>query len=276
MNSNLNDTNKLQNEGFRGDKATDFALKQKNKRKIKRAPFYKNSNFASFVSKYSKALRLLLAILLFYNLQFVVNQHIKIDNYLPNFNFILIAACTVYMDSGITFIVSAMLAIMIESTYKSVPLIDLLSYPTISLILAQFLGNKHERIKKQNLFSDRESLRINIDKERKYYKQIQTIESQGKISFQGGEILSGILLDFKKIIFSIKRAFSTNYVLDAVLLHLIYEIIMLVYVLLNGSSLKWHHIQNMLGSVIYTSVLSIILLPIIKKILGISTKDYDD
>lgn len=261
---------------FSKDKISSFAFKAKRNRLKSKGLFSKNSAFKEFLSKYSKGIRIAFAILLFYNLQFIVNQHIKIDNYLPNFNFMLIAACTVYMDSGMTFIVSAMLGVMIESTYKSVALIDLLAYPTISLILAQFFGNKYARIKKEKLFSDRESIRVNIDKEKKYYKQIKALGGDNSRISQSGEVLSGILSNIKKIVLSIIKGFSTNYILNTVILHFLYELILIIYILLNGSTLKWFHIQRMLGSVFYTAVLALLLLPLIKKILGINIKNYDD
>lgn len=237
----------------------------------------KNS-FVKSASKYFREMlhyllqvsKRLFVVVLFYFLQTYVARKMKVLHYVPNFNMIIIAAFTVLNGKRYAFLSAATIGIIIESSSRNVRLLDMVSYSTLGVIFAQFFADlsDYKREIQRLTLDDRESRRKQNENRRKYQSSIKKAEN---ISSRRSELFltlkAGIakLKDIKNI-----HELSPNFriVLNAVALHLAYELIMIVYILLKGAWLQWHHIERMLGSVVYTSLLAFFLLPVLRVLLG--------
>ena len=198
---------------------------------------------SSYLKAVIKFIKISFMILLFYLLQTVVMPHLKLWGIMPNFMMICVAILTVSFGKKYAFISGAVFGILIEVMSPSLRIFNLLIYPALSLLCAQIFADMSE-IK-------RELLRIKIA-QRQADRRIVAVES---------------LQQRKKLHLSFRRKTADDteahlrILLNALTLTLMYEIVMLVYFVLDGVQINFNHILRMLQTLFYTGISCIVIFP---------------
>jgi len=200
-----------------------------------------------FRSNYMKAviklIKISLMILLIYLLQTVVMPHLKIWGIMPNLMMVGVAILTVSFGKKYAFISGAVFGILIEVMSPSLRTFNLLIYPALSLLCAQIFADMNE-IK-------REFLRMKIA-QRQAAGRIVTVE--------GLQHKKRIHLNFHRKTAEDLEA-HLRIVLNAVILTLMYEILMLIYFALEGVQINFNHIVRLTQTLFYTGLTCVVVFP---------------
>lgn len=203
---------------------------------------------AAYRSGYLHALirlvKILFLILLFYLLQTVVMPHLKLWGIMPNLLMIIIAILTVSLGKKYAFASGALIGILLETMTPNMRIFNLLIYPALALLCAQIFADMNE-IK-------RELLRIKI---------AQRQADRRVVAVKGASRPLRLHQYFQR-----KSADDMEphlrILLNALLLTLFYEGVMLIYVALDGVQVTFGHLLRMLQTLLYTGLLCAVMFPV--------------
>ena len=190
-----------------------------------------------------KFLKVLLLILLFFLLQTTVMPHLKIAGIMPNLLMVIIAIMTVSYGKLYAFISGALVGIILEAMSYSIPLFYLLIYPVLALLCAQ-------------VFADMSDIKREM-------RRIREAQRQSELA---AEIKAPFLK--RKIRFSLRRNSPHDLnahlriLLNALMLVLLFEGIMLVYVALSGVAITMTLILRVIYTTAYTALCCLLMFPV--------------
>ncbi|HSK69515.1 MAG TPA: hypothetical protein VLA21_09675 [Candidatus Limnocylindria bacterium] len=187
-------------------------------------------------------LRAATLILLFYLLQAVVMPHLKVFGVMPNLLMVLIAILTVSYGKLFAFISSATIGIMLESMARTIPLFYVLIYPVLGLVCAQ-------------LFADMTDIQREYRRIRDAQRQNETVK-QLAAPFMKGRLRLRLRRDTSRDVNAHLRI-----LLNALLLCVLYDGIMLVYIALRGIPVTGTHLLRTFWSLAYTAVCCLMMFP---------------
>lgn len=203
---------------------------------------------ASYRSGYLYALvrlvKILFLILLFYLLQTVVIPHLKLWGIMPNLLMVIIAILTVSFGKKYAFASGALIGILLETMTPNLRIFNLLIYPALALLCAQIFADMSE-IK-------RELLRIKIA-QRQADRRIVAVKGASRP---------------KRLHFHFQRKSADDMeahlriLLNALLLTLFYEVVMLIYVALDGVQITFSHLLRMMQTLLYTGLWCVLMFPV--------------
>ncbi len=194
-------------------------------------------------------LKVAFLILLFYLLQTCVMPYFRIGGVIGNLNLVLIAILTVSLGKKYAFVSSAIIGIIMESMERNISSFYILIYPTISLIFAQLFSDMSEikrEMRRIQLKSEEQNKKINITRKQRFLRLFRRSSAD----------------DLNPHV----RIF-----LNAMALQASYELIMIIIVALNGVTITWHHISNLILAALYTGILSLTMFPV-RKFIGMYPK----
>ena len=183
-----------------------------------------------------KFVKITFLVMLFYLVQSTVVPHIKLWGITPNLYMICAAILTVSYGKKYAFACGAVFGILLEVMLPSLPILNLVIYPALTLLCAQIFSDMSE-IK-------RELLRIKIAQR----------QAESRIIAVGGvEQKKRYHLDFRR-----KTADDMEphlrILLNALMLTLLYDLVMLAYFALEGVGIGFNHVLRMLQSLFYTAL----------------------
>ncbi len=190
----------------------------------------------------NRFLRAFALILLFYLLQACVVPHLKVMGIMPNLLMVLIAILTVSYGKLFAFLSSAMLGIILESMARTIPLFYVLIYPVLALVCAQ-------------LFADMSDVQ-------REYRRIRDAQRRSDAVTQLAAPLMKNRLRLK-----LRRDSSRDMnphlriLLNALLLCVMYDGIMLIYIALKGIPITGTHLARVFWSLAYTAVCCPVMFP---------------
>lgn len=190
-----------------------------------------------------RLVKILFLVLLFYLLQTVLVPHLKLWGIMPNVLMVIIAILTVSFGKKYAFASGALIGILLETMTPNLRIFNLLIYPALALLCAQIFADMNE-IK-------RELLRIKI---------AQRQADRRIVAVKGANRPKRFQLYFQR-----KSADDMEphlrILLNALLLTLLYEGIMMVYVALDGVQITLGHLLRVLQTMLYTSIWCVTMFP---------------
>lgn len=195
--------------------------------------------FASLVN----LAKVTLLVLFSYLLQVSVVPHLKVGEVMPNLLMVCIAVLTVSKGKKYAFASGAVIGILLETMASNLRLFNLLMYPALALLCAQIFADMSEL--------RRELLRIRI--------------AQRQTDGRSGAVVGGTRR--RKLRARLRRKTADDLdphlriLLNALMLTLLYEGIMIVYIALEGVSPTWGHVGRVLSTLLYTGVASLLMFP---------------
>ena len=191
----------------------------------------------------AKFLKTLALILLFYLVQVSVMPHLKVLDIMPNLLMVIIAIMTVSFGKLYAFITGALIGILLESMAVSTPLFYVVIYPALALLCAQ-------------IFADMSDVKREI-------RRIRDAQRQG-------EAAAEIKAPFMRRSWRLRLRRDTSrdlnahlrILLNAVMLVLLYEGVMLIYIALRGIPVTLGHILRVLYAAMYTALCCLAMFPV--------------
>ena len=191
----------------------------------------------------SRLIKTAILVLLFFLLQTTVMPHLKIWGAMANLNMVIIAILTVSLGKKYAFASAATIGIIMESMARNINSFYIIVYPTLALIFAQVFADMSD--------VKREFRRVQLKNEEHTENLESTLTSRKK-----------------RFRLKLKRTSPDDLnphlriLLNAVVLHASYEIIMMLYAMLNGIPLSFHHIFNMVKAISYTALSCVTMYPV--------------
>lgn len=189
-----------------------------------------------------KLVKAVLLILLYYLLQTAAMPHLKVFGVMPNLLMVAIAVMTVSYGKLYAFIAGAVIGILLETMAMTIPLFYVIIYPVLSLLCAQ-------------VFADMSDVKREIRRLRETQRQSEAA-AEIKTSFKPGRL---------RFHFRRSSPYDLNphlrILLNAVVLVLLYEGVMLVYIALVGIQVNFGHILRALYVMIYTALCCVSMFP---------------
>ena len=183
-----------------------------------------------------KFVKITFLVMLFYLVQSTVVPHMKLWGIVPNLYMICAAILTVSYGKKYAFACGAVFGILLEVMLPSLPILNLVIYPALTLLCAQIFSDMSE-IK-------RELLRIKIAQR----------QAESRIVAVGGvEQKRRYHLDFRRKTADDMEPHLRIF-LNALMLTLLYDLVMLAYFALEGVSIGFNHVLRMLQSLFYTAL----------------------
>ena len=183
-----------------------------------------------------KFVKITFLVMLFYLVQSTVVPHMKIWGIIPNLYMICAAILTVSYGKKYAFACGAVFGILLEVMLPSLPILNLVIYPALTLLCAQIFADMSE-IK-------RELLRIKIAQR----------QAESRIIAVGGvEQKKWYHLNFRRKTADDMEPHLRIF-LNALMLTLLYDLVMLAYFALEGVSIGFNHVLRMLQSLLYTAL----------------------
>ena len=177
-----------------------------------------------------KFVKITFLVMLFYLVQSTVVPHMKLWGIVPNLYMICAAILTVSYGKKYAFACGAVFGILLEVMLPSLPILNLVIYPALTLLCAQIFSDMSE-IK-------RELLRIKIAQR----------QAESRIVAVGGvEQKRRYHLDFRRKTADDMEPHLRIF-LNALMLTLLYDLVMLAYFALEGVSIGFNHVLRMLQS----------------------------
>lgn len=196
-----------------------------------------------FVGAFKRLLKVAFLILLYYLVQVSVMPHLKLAGVMPNLLMICVAIMTVSLGKKYAFASGACIGILLETMAPDMRLFNLVMYPALGLLCAQ-------------IFADMSELKRELRRIRIAQRQRDPARSQlalGKAKWRPRLKL---------------RRDSANdlnphlrILLNALLLTMLYELVMLIYIALTGVSINFLHIGRMLNTLLYTALCCLLMFP---------------
>lgn len=191
-----------------------------------------------------KFVKICFLVLLFYLVQTTVIPHMKLWGVVPNLYMVCGAILTVSFGKKYAFACGAVFGILLESMVRTLPIFNLVIYPALMLLCAQIFSDMSE-IK-------RELLRIKIAQR----------QAESRIVSVGGvEQKKWYHLDFRR-----KTADDMNphlrTFLNALMLTLLYDLVMLMYIALDGVDVTFNHLLRIVQSLVYTALWCVTMFPV--------------
>ena len=190
-----------------------------------------------------KFVKITFLVMLFYLVQSTVVPHMKLWGIVPNLYMICAAILTVSYGKKYAFACGAVFGILLEVMLPSLPILNLVIYPALTLLCAQIFSDMSE-IK-------RELLRIKIAQR----------QAESRIVAVAG------VEQRKKYRFDLRRKTADDMephlriFLNALMLTLMYDLVMLAYFALEGVGIGFYHVLRMLQSLFYTALWSAVMFP---------------
>lgn len=201
-------------------------------------------NHSGYINAIVKFIKIIFLIILFYLLQTAVVPHLKLWGIMPNLMMVCVAILTVSFGKKYAFISGAMFGILLEVMSPSLRIFNLLIYPALSLLCAQIFSDMSE-IK-------RELLRMKIA-QRQADRRIVAVDG---------------LQQRKKLQLSFRRKSADDMeahvriLVNALTLTLMYEIVVLVYFILDGVEINFNHLLRLMQTLLYTGIFCILMFPV--------------
>lgn len=187
--------------------------------------------------------RALVLIVVFYLTQVCIVPYFEPFGISPNLLMVIIAILTVSFGKKYAFVSSAIIGIILESMLQNLRSFYILIYPTLALIFAQVFADMSEM--------QREIKRINITK-----------------NDHGNTHATGRFGQKKRFALRFKRNTADDLnphlriLLNAICLTASFHVIMLIYHVLNGVTVQFYHIVNILSSTFYTAICCLLMFPV--------------
>ena len=183
-----------------------------------------------------KFVKITFLVMLFYLVQSTVVPHMKLWGIVPNLYMICAAILTVSYGKKYAFACGAVFGILLEVMLPSLPILNLVIYPALTLLCAQIFSDMSE--------IRRELLRIKIAQR----------QAESRIVAVGGvEQKRRYHLDFRRKTADDMEPHLRIF-LNALMLTLLYDLVMLAYFALEGVSIGFNHVLRMLQSLFYTAL----------------------
>lgn len=191
----------------------------------------------------TKFVKVVFLVMLYYLVQTGVVPHLRINGIAPNLFMVCSAIMTVCYGKKYAFASGAVFGILLETMLPSLRIFNLVIYPALTLLCAQIFSDMSE--------IRRELLRIKIAQR----------QAESRIVAVGGvQQRKWLHLDLRR-----KSADDMEphlrIFLNALLLTLFYEVIVLMYTALDGVAIGFDHILRVLQSVLYTAVWCVTMFP---------------
>lgn len=191
-----------------------------------------------------KLLKVSFLVMLFYLVQTSVIPHLKLWGIVPNLYMVCAAILTVSYGKKYAFACGAAFGILLEVMLPSLRIFNLVIYPALTLLCAQIFADMSE-IK-------RELLRIKIAQR----------QAENRIVAVGGvEQKKWYQLDFRRKTADDMEPHLRIF-LNAMLLTLLYDCVMLIYIALDGVSINLNHFLRMIQSLFYTALWCVTMFPV--------------
>lgn len=190
-----------------------------------------------------KFVKALLLVLLFFLLQTAVMPHLKIAGILPNLLMVIIAIFTVSYGKLYAFISGALSGILLEAMSYNIPLFYLLIYPVLALLCAQ-------------VFADMSDIKREMRRIREAQLKSEAV-SQIKTPFTRRKL---------RLRFRRQSAHDLNahvrILLNALMLVVLFEGVMLIYVALSGIPITFAHVLRVVYAAAYTALCCLLMFPV--------------
>lgn len=190
-----------------------------------------------------KFLKVVALLLLFFLLQTALMPHLKIAGIMPNLHMVIIAILTVSYGKLYAFIGGAMIGIILEAMSYSIPLFYLIIYPVLALLCAQ-------------VFADMSDIKREMRRIREAQRQSE-LASEIKAPFMKRKIRIRIRRD---------SPYDMNphlrILLNALMLVLLFEGIMLIYYAVAGVNLTLNHFLRVFNTTVYTAICCLVMFPV--------------
>ncbi len=190
-----------------------------------------------------KFARVSFLVLLYYLVQTCVIPHLRINGIAPNLFMICSAILTVCYGKKYAFASGAVFGILLESMLPSIRIFNLVIYPALTLLCAQIFADMSE--------IRRELLRIKI---------AQRQAESRIVAVDGVRPGKRFHLDFRR-----KSADDMEphlrIFLNALMLTLLYDLIVLIYSALDGVPIGFDHFVRMAQSLAYTALWCLTMFP---------------
>ncbi len=203
----------------------------------------RRSGAPSLVRSLTRLLKASTLTLTAFLLQTCVAPYLKVGGVMPNFLMVTIAVLTVSCGKKYAFAAGAAMGIMLESMSSSIPLLYALSYPSLALLFAQPFADMND-----------------------YRREMRRMRA-AQHRTQPREITSKRRSALRKLLSLWQRRSPEDLephlriALNALSLTLAYEIIMLVYIALDGVPISWNHFARVLIALLLTLLGSVLMFP---------------
>ncbi len=197
----------------------------------------------------ARPVRAAVMILLYYLVQTCVMPYLKVLGVMPNLLMVIIAILTVSYGKKYAFVAGAMLGIILESMASNLRLFYLLVYPSLALVCAQ-------------VFADMSDVKREM-------RRISRAESQPEPATGARKTLLQRVKGFR-----FRRTSPDDLnphlriPLNALLLTASYEVLMLIYVALDGVPVGFGHIGRTFVTLLYTMAATLVLMLPTRSFLG--------
>lgn len=189
-----------------------------------------------------KLVKVLALILLFYLLQTVVMPHLKVFGIMPNLLMVIIAIMTVSYGKMYAFITGAVIGILLETMGVSTPMFYLIMYPVLAMLWAQPFADMSD-----------------VKREMRRIREAQ--RSSEKLEFKVPNARRKLSFHFRR-----NSPYDLNahlrILLNALMLTLSYEVVMMIYIALTGIPITFVHISRTFNTLVYTAICCIFMFPI--------------
>lgn len=203
-----------------------------------RLPFIDNGIIQAGI----KLLKVLALVLLFYLLQTVVMPHLRIAGVMPNLLMVIIAIMTVSYGKMFAFITGATVGILLEAMGVSTPLFYLIIYPVLAMLWAQ-------------LFADMSDVKREMRRIREAQRKSE------KMEFKSPYARRKVNIRFRR-----SSPYDLNahlrILLNAVMLTLSYELVMMIYIALTGIPITSIHLIRTFNTLVYTASCCLVMFPV--------------
>lgn len=190
-----------------------------------------------------KSFRIGFLVLLYYLTQTTVIPHMKLWGIMPNLHMLCIAIMTVSFGKKYAFASGAVLGILLEVMLPSLPIFNLVMYPALALLCAQIFADMSE--------IRRELLRIRIAQR----------QSDSRIVAVGGvERKKWYRPDFRRKTADDMEPHLRIF-LNTLMLTFLYNLVMLIYLALNGVTITFSHFLRLTQILIYTAIWCLAIFP---------------
>lgn len=197
-----------------------------------------------------KGLKVLLITVLAYLIQVCVMEHLAIAGVMGSVIFAALAILTVSYGKKYTFCASCIIGLMMESMLSNVPALYVIAYPLISMLSAQAFADLNERQRER---------RTMHSSEREYKRQGKKYASSK---------LGKTLLKVKDFFTKEELPAHLRIPLCAALMDLLFNLVLCVYMYLIGVEMGFYHVWKVFVSVIYTVIISLMLMVPVRYFLG--------
>ncbi len=200
-----------------------------------------NSRTPALLRSLSRLLRAAFLTLAFYLLQACVVPYLKVFGVMPNLLAVGVAVLTVSCGKKYAFAAGAAVGILLEAMAASISVFYALVYPSLALLWAQ-------------VFADMSDVRREMRRIRAAQRQAQGTVMQKKSLFRRAASL-------------FRRASPEDLephlriALNALALAFSYELIMIVYIALDGVAVSWNHVLRVLMTLVLTLLGSVLMFP---------------